>query len=232
MKNLKSLSVFFPCLNDGKSLPYLLDKTYKVLPKITQNYEVIVIDDGSTDESREIIKRIQRRYENLKLFVHPKNLGYGAVLMTGFKKAAKEWVFYTDGDGQYDPSELIKLVDKTNNKIDVVNGYKIRREDNTVRRLTGSIYNFMIQKIYSLPIRDIDCDFRLIRKSSLSKIKLSSKSGLICLELIYKLKKAKARFAEAPVHHYKRLYGRSQFFKFPRLYSMLKDHINFFVKNG
>lgn len=232
MKNLKSISVFYPCLNDGRSLPYLLDKTYKVLPKITQNYEVIVIDDGSTDDSIEIINSVSKYYPNLKLIRHYKNKGYGSVLQTGFKSAKKEWVFYTDGDGQYDPGELIKLVELANKDIDVINGSKMGRGDNIIRKLFGTIYNSIIQKLYNLPISDVDCDFRLIRKSTLSKIKLINNSGVICLELILKLKKIGAKFAQTPIHHYNRPFGRSQFFRVNHVYKMIKDNIRFFLEQS
>lgn len=232
MKNLKSISVFFPCLNDGKSLPYLLDKTYKVLPKITQNYEVIVIDDGSTDDSIEVVQSLIKYYRHLRLIKHKKNLGYGGVLKTGFNSSKKEWVFYTDGDGQYDPAEIVNLVLKVREDIDVVNGYKIKRQDSYIRRLLGSIYNGIVQKLYDLPIKDVDCDFRLIRKSTLAKVKLVNTSGIICLELILKLKKMGARFAQTPIHHYKRPFGRSQFFRVKHVYKMIKDNVRFFLEQS
>lgn len=213
---LKSLSVFFPCLNDAKTIPVLLEKTYKILSKITQDYEVIIIDDGSTDDTPQILSKLKRKYKNLLIIRNKQPSGYGGVLKKGFESAKKEWIFYTDGDGQYDPSELNNLI-KLTKGIDVVNGYKISRHDNLIRKSLGSLYNRALHVLYSLPIRDIDCDFRLIRNSFLKKIKLNSKSGAICLELVMKLKNKGARFSEVSVQHFPRKYGKSVFFNFPNL---------------
>ncbi len=209
---LKSLTVFFPCLNDGKILPKLLAKVYKTLGQVTSNFEVLIIDDGSTDKSREVVQKLQKKYKNLKLYIHPKNLGYGKTLSTGFKKATKEWVFYTDGDGQYDPSDLVKLVSELNNKTDAVNGYKLNRSDAFIRKAIGFLYNMLLHEIYDLPIKDIDCDFRLIKRQFLKNLHFKSTSGAICLELVLKLKKRGVRFREIGISHYPRLYGQSAFF--------------------
>lgn len=225
---LSSLSVFFPCLNDAWVLPELIWKTYSVLPKISDDYEVIIVNDGSTDNTCEIVKKLQKKYSHLKIINHARNGGYGRALQTGFAAARKDWVFYTDGDGQYDPTEAVKLAKKAAKDIDIVNGFKINRQDNLLRRITGSLYNRIIHCLYKIPIRDVDCDFRLIRKSILSKIKLTSSSGIICLELVYKLNQAGARFRETGVSHYPRKYGRSQFFKFESLVKTLRDNWRFF----
>src|SRR5438552_2733797 len=127
MKKLTSLSVFFPAYNDGQAIPILLAKTYAVLPKVAKKYEVIVVNDGSTDETASIISLLKKQYQDLKIIEHKKNRGYSGALQSGFRAACYEWVFYTDGDGQYDPEELEKLVAQVNDKVDVVNGYKISR---------------------------------------------------------------------------------------------------------
>lgn len=225
---LSSLSVFFPCLNDGQSIPSLLEKTYRVLPKITKDYEIIIIDDGSIDNTPQILKRFLRKYKNLRVIRNAKPSGYGGVLRRGFESAKKDWVFYTDGDGQYDPGELKNLADHLTPKVDVVNGYKMVRSDNLIRKTLGSLYNQAIHTIYSIPIRDLDCDFRLIRNSLVRKIKLNSKSGAICLELIMKLKNQGANFAEIPVHHYPRKHGRSAFFKLPNLLKTLTENLKLY----
>lgn len=225
---LKSLSVFFPCLNDAKSIPTLLEKIYKVLPKITQDFEVIVIDDGSTDNTPEILEGLRKEYKNLRIIRNNKPSGYGGALQTGFKASGKDWVFYTDGDGQYDPGELKKLIDKVNHGTDVVNGYKIARHDSLLRKSLGGLYNRTLHAFYSIPIRDIDCDFRLIRNSRLKQIELQSKSGAICLELVMKLKNRGAKFAEVPVHHHPRRHGKSKFFNFANLLQTLSENIKLY----
>lgn len=226
MKKLSSLSVFFPCLNDGKILPYLLAKTFWVLPRIAKTFEVIIVENGSENDTLEILTMLESQYPNLRIFRFSQSLGYGGVLRQGFGKSRYDWVFYTDGDGQYDPLELVKLVEKCDD-VDVVNGYKTHRTDRWHRALLGNAYNFILQKKFHPPVRDVDCDFRLIRRSFLKNISLKSRSGTICLELVLKLKKAGARFAQVGVSHYPRAFGRSEFFRLPRLWQTLIDYWNF-----
>jgi glycosyltransferase involved in cell wall biosynthesis len=159
----------------------------------------------------------------LRLVRHPHNLGYGGALRTGFAGATKDWVFYTDGDAQYDVAELRKLLALADDGIDVVQGYKLTRQDAWHRVLLGAIYRKLARTVFCLKIRDVDCDFRLIRRSVLQKIALEHNSGIICLELIRKLQDAGARFAELPVHHYRRRYGRSQFFTVPSIAEVVFD---------
>lgn len=230
MKNLKSLSIFFPSLNDAKSLPYLIAKTYQTAKKLTREFEIIVINDGSTDDTKEIIQSLQRIYKNLRLVNHPKNSGYGGAVISGFKHARKDWIFYTDGDGQYDPSDLSKLVKKMSSKTTVVNGYKMNRGDGLLRNLIGKTYNGILQSIFVIPISDIDCDFRLIYRPLLKRIKLAETTGIICLELTLKLKAAGAHFKEVPVHHFPRIFGLSQFFKFKHLWPTFTNYLRFFYQ--
>ncbi len=217
MRQITSLSIFFPSLNDAQSLPYMVTRAYEAARSITHNFEIIIIDDGSTDDTLRVVSELRRHYRHLRLVTHPKNRGYGGALISGFTAAKKEWVFYTDGDGQYDPSELTLLINKASSRTDVVNGYKEKRHDPLMRIIAGSIYNWFIRIIYHPPIRDIDCDFRLIRRSLLKRLDLTSQSGAICLELVTKLHHRGARFREVAVHHYPRLFGRSQFFSLRRI---------------
>lgn len=231
MKKLRSLSIFFPSYNDSKTLPKLLARTCSVAPKLANSFEVIIINDGSTDDTVEVLKTLKKQYPNLRIINHKKNLGYGAALRSGFTNAEKDWVFYTDGDGQYDPAELVVLVDKLEESVDVVNGFKITRSDPIIRKIVGALWNWLLHRMYPLPIRDVDCDFRLIRRSLLSKINLSSTSGIVCLELVLKLKKAGAIFKEVGVHHYKRPFGSSKFFTFKNIVKTVYDNIVFYFSD-
>jgi len=213
MKKLPSLSIFFPSLNDAKILPYLIAKTYAIAPLVAHEFDVTVINDGSTDETETVLAEMEKHYHNFHYITHRKNKGYGGALQSGFKNAKHEWVFYTDGDGQYDPTELKTLVEIANENIDVVNGFNLARSDNLLRRLIGSAYNSFARMYYLLPISDFKCDFRLIRRSLLDKIHLRSNSGAICLELVEKMHKAGGRFVGVGIHHYPRQFGRSQFFR-------------------
>src|SRR3989338_4882787 len=212
-----SISVFFPCYNDAKSIRKLVEDSFLILKKITSNHEVIVIDDYSTDESRKVLKNLSKKYKNLKLVFHERNLGYGGALRSGFKTASKELVFYTDGDGQYDVKELPILLSLLTKDIDIANGIKMSRHDPTYRIFVGNLYSFVARWMFFLPIYDVDCDFRLIRRSILRKLDLKSNSGSICVELVKKSQRAGAKFRQVSVHHKERRWGESQFFRVDRI---------------
>jgi glycosyltransferase involved in cell wall biosynthesis len=148
---------------------------------------------------------------------HPGNRGYGGALQTGFASAAKELIFYTDGDAQYDPGELPVLWARMTQDADLVNGYKISRSDPLHRIVIGRIYHHAVKALFGLRVRDVDCDFRLVRHSVFDRVKLERTSGVICLEMMKKIQDAGFRIVEVPVHHYHRAYGRSQFFNVRRV---------------
>ncbi|HEX7531244.1 MAG TPA: glycosyltransferase family 2 protein [Pyrinomonadaceae bacterium] len=219
----ESITVFFPVFNDQETVGSLAEKALAVLPALTDDYEVLLIDDGSTDASASVADELARNLKHVRVIHHSGNQGYGAALRTGFGNASKELIFYTDGDGQYDVSELALLVPLMSDGVDVVNGYKIRRKDNRGRKAFGAMYNRVARFIFRLPIRDVDCDFRLVRRSAIDRISLGLSSGAICVELVRKLKSAGCTFREVPVHHYPRIHGKSQFFTPRRVARTLFD---------
>ncbi len=192
-------------------------KSDAVAKKITDDYEIIVIDDGSTDGSRELLTSLRSTFPRLRLVFHEKNRGYGGALRSGFEHSSKEWIFYTDGDGQYDVNELEKLAPLMTDSVDWVNGYKIKRHDPLHRIIIGTAYQYIIKLAFGIKIKDVDCDFRLVRKSIFDRVTLVHNSGVICVEMIKKFQDAGFRFAETGVHHYFRVYGKSQIFNIRRL---------------
>jgi glycosyltransferase involved in cell wall biosynthesis len=209
-----SLSVFFPAYNDAPSLPALIARTFEVLETQVADYEVIVVNDGSQDQTAEVLDGLRAGHAPyLRVITHLQNRGYGAALRTGFAAATREFVFYTDGDGQYDPGELPKLLALAGPSTGLVNGYKLQRHDPLHRVLICATYNFCARLLFRIRIRDIDCDYRLIRRELLDRIQLTSTSGTICVELVRKLELSGWQVAETGVHHYPRLHGRSQFFR-------------------
>lgn len=223
MKVLPSLSIFFPSLNDSKTLPNLVSGAYRVGRSVTNNLEIIVIDDGSTDATLEEITLLKKSIPVLRIVRHRSNLGYGAVLRSGFNAATSEFVFYTDGDGQYDIDDLPLLVNKLNPNIDIVNGIKMKRKDRLDRIILGNIYASLMRYLFRLPICDVDCDFRLIRRSVVKKVKLTTTSGAICVELVKRLELAGARFGEVYVHHYERKFGHSQFYTLKNIWRTMRE---------
>jgi glycosyltransferase involved in cell wall biosynthesis len=211
-KRLSSISAVFPAYNDGGTIASMVAAAGIALRQVTGDYEIIVVNDGSVDYTSTMLKEISTRYPELRVITHSKNQGYGAALRTGFSAAVKDWVFYTDGDSQYNPLELVNLVDALHDDVDVVNGYKRSRNDTWMRILIGRAYHYLLKILFDIRIRDVDCDFRLIPRRILEEMELESNSGAICLELVKKIQDAGYVFAEVPVSHYSRKYGISQFF--------------------
>jgi len=213
-RKFPSLSVFFPAYNDAPSLAPLVRNTFATLERHVADYEVVVVDDGSRDGTGEVLEELRREFSPwLRVVTHAHNRGYGGALRSGFAAAQKEFVFYTDGDGQYDVAELPRLLALAGPATGLVNGYKLERHDPRHRVWIGSVYNFCARLMFRIRIRDIDCDYRLIRRALLDQIHLTSTSGTICVELVRKLELSGCQVLEVGVHHYPRLHGRSQFFR-------------------
>ncbi len=226
-----SLSVFFPAYNDAPSLPGLLAKTFATLESHVADYEVIVVNDGSYDDTAAVLEQLQAQYNpHLLVVTHKQNRGYGGALRSGFEAAGKEFVFYTDGDSQYDVGELPRLLDLVGACTGLVNGYKLERHDPAHRVWIGKAYNFCARLLFRIHIRDIDCDYRLIRRELLERIHLTSTSGTICVELVRKLEMTGCEVVETGVHHYPRLYGKSQFFRLRSLATTLYELVRLWVR--
>ena len=180
-----------------------------------------MVNDGSPDGTADVLAERQRLYPFLRVVTHASNQGYGAALRSGFAAATKSHVFYTDGDGQYDPTEVASLIPALGEN-GMVNGYKLYRGDGKLRHVVGRAYHHTARLLFGLPLRDTDCDFRLIRRDVLSSLHLTSSSGSICCELVWQMKNSKMSLAEVGVHHYPRVSGTSQFFKLSKITASLQ----------
>jgi glycosyltransferase involved in cell wall biosynthesis len=205
MEHPRSITAFFPAYNDGGTIPSMVLTALMTLRQVTGDYEIVVVNDGSADYTAEVLDELASRYPELRVIHHPKNRGYGGALRSGF-------------GAQYDPRELKALVDALEEGVDVVNGYKITRSDPISRRIIGRLYHHFVKLAFGFKLRDVDCDFRLIRRSIFDEIELESETGTICLEMVKKFQDAGCKFAEVPVHHFHRQYGVSQFFNWRRLF--------------
>ena len=211
------LSVFFPAYNDSGTIASMVIRAVKAASELTSDYEVIVVNDGSADATAQIADELAHTYSHVRVIHHPRNLGYGGALQTGFRSATKELIFYTDGDAQYDPAELAALWAKMAPGVDLVNGSKISRSDPVHRIVLGRVYHHVVKLLFGLGVRDVDCEFRLMRRSIFERIDLEKTSGVICLEMMKKITDGGFRIVEVPVHHYHRAFGKSQFFNFRRI---------------
>ncbi len=223
------LSVFFPAYNDSGTIASMVIRAVKAAAELTPDYEVIIVNDGSADATAEIADELARTYPHVRVVHHAKNRGYGGALQTGFRTATKELIFYTDGDAQYDVAELSVLWAAMTPETDLVNGYKISRSDPLHRIIIGRLYHHIVSLLFGLKVRDVDCDFRLMRRSMFDRIELRKTSGVICLEMMKKIHDAGFRIVEVPVHHYHRAYGKSQFFNFPRIFMTGVDVMRLWV---
>jgi glycosyltransferase involved in cell wall biosynthesis len=224
------LSVFFPAYNDSGTIASLVIAARKAARAVTPDFEIIVINDGSADSTAEIADELAATYPEVRVIHHVQNRGYGGALRGGFAAATKDLIFYTDGDAQYDPAELTALWPGMTDEVDMVNGYKISRSDPLHRIIIGRIYHHTVKILFGLKVRDVDCDFRLMRRSIFDRVRLERNSGVICLEMMKKIQDAGFRIAEVPVHHYHRAYGRSQFFNFRRLFRTAVDVAHLWVE--
>ena len=218
-----SISAFFPCYNDERTIAGLVRDTDVQLRCATDDYEIIVVNDGSRDGSARVLADLAQEMPRLRVITHEKNRGYGGALRSGFAAATKDLVFYTDGDGQYDVKEipimLALLVDDT----DFVNGMKMSRSDPAYRVFVGNLHKFITRWAFWLPIDDVDCDYRLIRRTVLEHVELQSNSGSICVELVKRAQRAGAQFRQVSVRHYPRQFGSSQFFRPGRILKTYAD---------
>jgi glycosyltransferase involved in cell wall biosynthesis len=226
---LPSVTVFFPAYNDAPSLPGLIEKTFGILPEIAEVFEVIVVNDGSKDNTVAVVAELQSRLgPRLRIIEHAENRGYGAALRSGIDGARYEFVFYTDGDGQYDVGELSILARRMKSGTGLVNGYKLKRHDPWHRICIGWTYNKFARALFGILLRDIDCDFRLMRRDVLRELRLRSDTGSICVELVRGIELSGCDVVEVAVHHYPRSHGHSQFFRLQSLCSTMTQLIELY----
>jgi glycosyltransferase involved in cell wall biosynthesis len=232
-KKLSSLSIFFPFYNDEGTVVRQISNAYSTGAVLTDDLEVVAIHGGnSKDGTFQKILEAKEKYPWLVIVDKTDNKEGYAVIKHGLAACTKDWIFYTDGDAQYHLEEdLPKLAEKQmETGADVVNGYKKDRGDNFLRIFLGNAYAFLARLLFQIPIRDTDCDFRLIRKSFMDKITLESKDASILPEMIKKLEIAGAKFVEVPVNHYEREYGQSSYTALGLLKEKLFGDVKLFLK--
>ena len=201
-----SISVFFPCYNEQANVGRTVEKALQVLGKLNADFEVIIVDDGSSDNTGRIADEIAGRDGRVKVVHHQRNLGYGAALQSGFNVATKELVFYTDGDGQFDISEMPPLLGLME-QYDIVSCYRLNRRDSIIRKINGWCWTRLICLMFGLKICDIDCAFKLYKREIFDKIELSSTGALIDAEILARAARKGYRITQKGVHHYPRTSG-------------------------
>lgn len=206
---IDSLSVFFPSFNEEKNIALTVENAVKVLKDLKiKNWEILVINDGSSDKTGEIADQLVKRNKNIRV-IHKQNGGYGTALRAGFSNAKYEWIVYTDSDGQFDFSEITKFLGKIK-EVDMIYGYRIKRNDPILRTVTAKGWALSVWILFRLWMRDVDCGFKMVNKKVLEKIPplQSTRGGMINAELAIKAQKYGFRIIQVGVNHYPRLYGK------------------------
>jgi glycosyltransferase involved in cell wall biosynthesis len=202
-----SISLFFPCYKEEANVEPQTLKSISVLSSVTDNYEVIIVNDGSKDRTRQIADSLVQRYpDKVKVIHHPTNLGYGAALQSGFRGASKELVFYTDGDGQFDISEMPALL-KFIPEFDIVSCYRLKRQDSFMRKANAFCWGTLVNMLFRFGLRDIDCAFKLYKREIFDNIKMQSTGALIDTEILARAKRKGYKIKQVGVHHYPRAAG-------------------------
>jgi glycosyltransferase involved in cell wall biosynthesis len=201
-----SISVFFPCYNEQDNVTRTVEQALAVLKKINADFEVIIVDDGSSDATGQIADEISRRESTVKVVHHHPNLGYGAALQSGFKAATKKLVFFTDGDGQFDISEMPPLLPLME-QFDIVCCYRLNRQDNLIRRFNGWAWTKLVCFLLNIKIRDVDCAFKLYKREIFDNIRMSSMGALINAEILARAVRKGYSITQKGVHHYPRTAG-------------------------
>jgi glycosyltransferase involved in cell wall biosynthesis len=201
-----SISVFFPCYNEQDNITRVVEQALTVLEKLKADFEVIIVNDGSSDGTGQIADELAGQKDRVKVVHHRTNLGYGAALQSGFKAATKELVFYTDGDGQFDINEMPPLL-RLMEQYDIVSCYRLNRQDNLIRKINGWCWTKLVCLLFGMKIRDIDCAFKLYKREIFDNIKVVSTGALIDAEILARAVRKGYRVTQQGIHHYPRTAG-------------------------
>lgn len=201
-----SLSVFFPCYNEEANVERTTRAALAAVSKITDDFEIIIVNDGSKDRTGEIADRLAAELPNVRAVHNNPNLGYGGALQRGFREAKKEYIFYTDGDGQFDFEEIPKLLPLLKD-YDIISGYRLDRQDPLIRKINAFCWTTLVNIVFGLWLRDIDCSFKIYPRGLFERIKMKSMGALIDAEVLARAKYCGYRIGQIGVHHYPRTAG-------------------------
>ncbi|MEW5759047.1 MAG: glycosyltransferase family 2 protein [Candidatus Omnitrophota bacterium] len=219
---LEQLSVFLPAYNEQDNIVNTVEAVYKIMPHFAEKFEVIIINDGSSDQTAARLEELANKYVDFRIITHANNRGYGAALKSGFLNSKYDYIFFSDSDGQFDLSQIDKLITLIN-ICDIAIGFRIKRQDPLYRIINAKAYNLLVVMLFGLGVRDIDCAFKLIRKNVLDKINLKSESQFISAEFLIKAKKLGFRIQQCPVKHLPRTEGRATGNSFRAIVNSFKE---------
>ncbi|MCG3178974.1 MAG: Undecaprenyl-phosphate 4-deoxy-4-formamido-L-arabinose transferase [Phycisphaerae bacterium] len=202
----QSLSIFFPAYNEEANLPTLIERTLAAVRPLTDDFEIIIVNDGSSDRTQEVAEAIAREHPQVRPVRHEVNKGYGGALITGFESATRDAVFFSDSDNQFDLAEIAKFWELIG-RHDAVIGYRIKRADPFMRKVNAFCWGRLIRVLFGFKVRDLDCAFKMFRRGALEGISLGSRGATITVELMARLHRKGVRWVQVGVHHYPRKAG-------------------------
>ena len=208
MTKIAELSVFFPTFNEEKNIKQVVIRAKKVLEKITNNWEIIIVNDGSRDKTKEVAENLAKTDTRFRVINHKVNKGYGGALKTGYANAKYKWVAFTDSDGQFDFEEIKKFI-LHQKDADLILGYRLKRADSFARKVYTYIWGLLPVILWGLKVKDYSCGFKLIKKNVFNTIQpLIGEEKVTQIEILVKAKRAGFRFEEVGVNHYPREFGK------------------------
>lgn len=202
------LSLVLPAYNEVENISEVTGRALDVLPKLVESFEIVVVDDGSSDGTGDLLDRIAAEHPEIKPVHHPKNKGYGAALTSGFTASTGSHIMFMDADLQFDIADLSHLAPFVG-KYDIVAGYRIDRKDASYRILYANVFKLAMRFLFGVRVRDIDCAFKVFRADMLKSMHLESPGALINTEILAKAARSGANYVEVGVHHYPRKSGES-----------------------
>lgn len=203
---MQSISVALPAYNEEQNIGSMVEEVVGVLSGIANDFEVVVVNDGSRDRTADVVMALTRQYPQVRLINHPVNKGYGAALFTGFTSATKDLIFFTDSDKQFNVSEITRLLELID-QADLVVGYRAPRVDPFKRRLFGAGWTFLVTLLFGYTARDVDCAFKLFRREVIENITIESRGATFSAEFLVRAKRRGYRIREVPVTHLPRRAG-------------------------
>lgn len=204
---LNSLTVFFPCYNEEANVEATTLAALKTCRRLGIDYEIIIVNDGSKDRTAEIADRLAKEHPGVRAVHNRPNRGYGGALQRGFREATKDWIFYTDGDGQFDFEEidlLFPLLDRH----DIASAYRIDRKDPLIRKVNAFCWSLLVNTLFRIGLRDIDCAFKIYPKRFIDQIEMKSQGALIDTEMLARARRLGYTIGQVGVHHYPRTAGQ------------------------
>jgi glycosyltransferase involved in cell wall biosynthesis len=228
----KNLSVVLLCYNDAGTIGDCVVSAFELLTPITSALEIIVVEDGSRDNSREVLNRLTERYTNLEVLVHERNQGYGRSLAEGIRAAQNQYVLCVDGDNQFDFKDAVRLLELADGRYQIISGNRRPRADPWYRRILGWIHNRGVRLFFDLQVEDVDCGFKLLDRRSAQSLFPIRSNLAAWVELMANAQRNRYRCANFVIHHRPRMSGKSTVFNFRSMTRMAWEIVSLGVRSG